>query len=185
MKHRILLINGSAQEPSINERYLSWVERKIPRDEMEVKRANLRYLRLPLFLGYETSRGDAVERWREMVGWADGYVLASPEYDHALSAVLKNAFEHLDGTDLTHNKPMMLFGSSPGQFGTVQAQHSIYPILRTYKIWLLPDELFISRADQKIDGDDNITDQQLAARVTELTEKFVKAVKLFGKFADV
>jgi len=181
MKHKILVINGSAQEPSVNDRYLNFIERLIEEnDDFEFKRANVRTLRLPLFLGYETSRGVAVERWRETVEWADGYILASPEYDHALPAALKNAFEHLDGTKALNDKPIFLLGCSTGQFGTLQAQHSLYPIFRTYKMWLMPDELFIPRADQKIDGNDKITDEKLAGRIKDLTEKFFRVVGLFS-----
>jgi NAD(P)H-dependent FMN reductase len=182
MKHKILTINGSAQEPSINDRYLNFIESIIEQNrEFEFKRANIRTLRLPLFLGYETSRGLAVEKWREMMDWADGYILASPEYDHALPAALKNAFEHLDGTDVMKEKPVFLLGCSTGQFGTLQAQHSLYPIFRTYKMWLMPDEMFIPRADQKIDGHDRITDETLAKRVSDLTAKFQETIKLFNK----
>jgi NAD(P)H-dependent FMN reductase len=134
-----------------------------------------------LFLGYETARGPAVEKWRETVAWADGYILASPEYNHALPAALKNAFEHLDGTDGMKDKPIFLLGCSTGQFGTLQAQHSLYPIFRTYSLWLMPDEMFIPRADQKIDGEDKIVDEKLAQRIESLTEKFLRTVKVFGK----
>lgn len=180
MKYKILTINGSAQEPSINDRYLGFIEQIINKnDDFEFKRANVRTLRLPLFLGYETSRGVAVEKWRELVGWADGYILASPEYNHALPAALKNAFEHLDGTDVMKNKPVFLLGCSTGQFGTLQAQHSLYPIFRTYSMWLMPDEMFIPRADQVIDGNDQITDNKLFKRIGDLTNKFLQTVKLF------
>ena len=179
MKQRILLISGSGQHESLNERYLSVFENLIAKNpSFTTKTARLRTMGLPLFLGYETSRGQVVEKWRAMVEEADGFVLASPEYDHALPAVLKNAFEHLDGTKGLENKSVLLFGASTGQFGTLQAQHSIYPILRTYKAWLLPHELFIPRADKIIDGDERVTDERVKQRITELTELFLRSVEV-------
>ena len=178
MKNKILIINGSAQEPLLNERYLSFIERVIKKEEgFEAKNISLRSLGLPLFLGNETSRGKTVEKWREVVEWADGFIIASPEYDHALPAVLKNSFEHLDGKGY-RDKPVMLIGATPGQFGTVQAQHSIYPILRTYGAWLVPDEVFIPRADKKIDGDDKITDETVSEKISSVTISFLRSVEV-------
>ncbi len=179
MKQKILLISGSAQHESLNERFLAVFERLIGANPgFEPKTIRLRTLDLPLFLGYETSRGQAVEKWRAAVEEADGFVLATPEYDHALPAVLKNAFEHLDGSNGLENKPVLLFGASTGQFGTLQAQHSIYPILRTYKAWLLPHELFIPRGDKIIDGDERVTDEKVNQRITELTTLFLRSVEV-------
>ena len=184
MKSKILLINGSAQEPSLNERYLSFVENIIKKEEgFEIKNVSMRTLGLPLFLGEETSRGNSVEKWREIVEWADGFVLASPEYDHALPAVLKNSFEHLDGKGYK-DKPVMLIGATPGQFGTVQAQHSIYPILRTYGAWLLPDEIFIPKANKKIDGNNVITDDMVSKRIKEITLKLLRSVEVLRQLRE-
>ncbi len=178
MKYKILLICGSAQEPSLNEKYLSVVEQHIAtHSSFEVKTVYMRTVGLPLFLGYETSRGAAVEKWRETVSWADGFVVASPEYDHALPAVLKNSFEHLDGVGY-RDKPVFLLGATTGRGATLQAQHSIYPILRTYGAWLMPDELFIPQADKQIDGNGRITSDGLAKRIEELTAKFLRSVEV-------
>ncbi|MEX1051906.1 MAG: NADPH-dependent FMN reductase [Patescibacteria group bacterium] len=178
MKQKILLICGSAQEPSLNEQYLEIVQKYIDQHEgYETKTVRMRTVGLPLFLGYETSRGAAVEKWRQSVAWADGFVIASPEYDHALPAVLKNSFEHLDGVGY-RDKPVFLLGATTGRGGTLQAQHSLYPILRTYGAWLMPDELFIPQADKQIDGDGRIISEALAKRVEELTAKFLRAVEV-------
>ncbi|MEX1123848.1 MAG: NADPH-dependent FMN reductase [Patescibacteria group bacterium] len=184
MTNKILLICGSAQEPSLNEKYLEIIEKNIAqRDGFETKVVRMRNLGLPLFLGYETSRGAAVEKWRETVAWADGFVIASPEYDHALPAVLKNSFEHLDGVGY-RDKPVMLLGATTGRGGTLQAQHSLYPILRTYGAWLMPDELFIPRADKQIDGDGRVVEPALAKRIEELTGKFLYSVEHFYRFRN-
>lgn len=185
MKQQILLVSGSAQQESVNERYLAVFDRLITKDPgYQTKTVRLRTLELPLFLGYVTSRSQAVGKWRTAVEEADGLVLATPEYDHALPAVLKNAFEHLDGSKGLENKPVLLFGASTGQFGTLQAQHSIYPILRTYKAWLLPPELYIARADKIIDGNDQVTDERVRQRITELTALFLRSVTVLRQLRD-
>lgn len=177
---KILLINGSSQDPSLNERYLQTCYRLLKKlSDFDYELANLRTLGLPLFIGYESSDNRQVEHWRDLVTSADGYVIASPEYHHALPALLKNAFEHLDEDEM-RGKVAMLIGASTGQFGTVVAQQSLYPILRTFGVWLYPDELFIPRAQKIIDAEGNVTDQILADRLQGVLSSFVESVKVMS-----
>lgn len=181
---KILLVNGSGQDPSLNERYLQICYRLLKNlSDFDCEIVNLRSLKLPLFIGYESSDNRQVEHWRELVSNADGYLIASPEYHHALPAILKNAFEHLDEDEM-RGKVAMLIGASTGQFGTVRAQQSLYPILRTFGVWLYPDEVFFPRGQKTIDAEGNITDQKLADRLQGVISCFVESVKVMSNLRE-
>lgn len=70
----------------------------------------------------------AVARLRRQVEEADALVIASPEYNHGIPGVLKNA---LDWLSRPHNgsplkgKPVLIVTSSPAITGGVRAQYQI------------------------------------------------------------
>ena len=70
----------------------------------------------------------AVLRLREQIALADAVVISSPEYNHGIPGVLKNA---LDWASRPHNgsplkgKPILIITSSPAFTGGVRAQYQI------------------------------------------------------------
>ena len=70
----------------------------------------------------------AVQRFRDQIAGADGLVISSPEYNHGIPGVLKNA---LDWASRPHNgsplrdKPVLIVTSSPAVTGGVRAQYQI------------------------------------------------------------
>lgn len=70
----------------------------------------------------------AVQHLRDQIAKADGLVIVSPEYNHGIPGVLKNA---LDWASRPHNgsplrgKPVLIVTSSPAVTGGVRAQHQI------------------------------------------------------------
>ena len=70
----------------------------------------------------------AVLRLREQIALADAVVISSPEYNHGIPGVLKNA---LDWASRPHNgsplkgKPVLIITSSPAFTGGVRAQYQI------------------------------------------------------------
>ncbi|MES3021634.1 MAG: NADPH-dependent FMN reductase [Pseudomonadota bacterium] len=69
-----------------------------------------------------------VERLRRQIAEADGLVIASPEYNHGIPGVLKNALDWVsrphNGSVLKH-KPVLIITSSPASTGGVRAQYQI------------------------------------------------------------
>jgi chromate reductase, NAD(P)H dehydrogenase (quinone) len=69
-----------------------------------------------------------VHRFRAQIVAADGLVISSPEYNHGMPGVLKNA---LDWASRPHNssplkrKPTLIITSSPAFTGGVRAQYQI------------------------------------------------------------
>ena len=85
---------------------------------------------LPLFNQdlYVDPLPDAVARFRAQIAAAEGIVIVSPEYNHGVPGVLKNA---LDWASRPHNgsplkeKPVLIATSSHAFTGGVRAQHQI------------------------------------------------------------
>jgi len=84
---------------------------------------------LPLFNpDLETSPPEVVAQWRSLIGRADAVVIASPEYAHGVTGVLKNALDWLVGGPEFYQKPVALFNASPR---AVHAMASLREIVTT------------------------------------------------------
>lgn len=100
---KLLIVTGSVRPNSVNRSVVEAVKKDLAaRDSVTVTVADLAELQLPFFDaalppsadGYEIPH-DSVKQWSELVVEADGVVLVAPEYNHALSAVMKNALDWL------------------------------------------------------------------------------------------
>lgn len=125
--HRLLAISGSLRKQAYSKAIL------IALADATVSEAEFDYAdigELPLFNQdlYVEPLPPAVERFRRQIAAADGLVIASPEYNHGIPGVLKNA---LDWASRPHNgsplknKPVLIVSSSPAVTGGVRAQYQI------------------------------------------------------------
>jgi NAD(P)H-dependent FMN reductase len=96
MKPRILVILGSTREGRIGETVARWLLRKLEaRTEAELELVDLRDYPLPIYEGPSGDRpSPAVQRWKDTVASADGYIVVTPEYNHGYPAGLKSALDH-------------------------------------------------------------------------------------------
>lgn len=87
---------------------------------------------LPLFNpDLETSPPAAVVSFRETIAAADALLIASPEYAHGISGVLKNALDWLVSFEGVVGKPVALVNTSPRAH---HARDSLAEVLRTMSL---------------------------------------------------
>jgi chromate reductase len=125
--HRLLAISGSLRKQAYSKAVLAALA------EATASEAQFDYAdigELPLFNQdlYVEPLPASVERWRRQIAAADGLVIASPEYNHGIPGVLKNALDWVsrphNGSPLK-NKPVLIITSSPAVTGGVRAQYQI------------------------------------------------------------
>ncbi len=109
---RILAISGSLRAASLNSALLRAVVGLAPagmRVELFTELGNL-----PLFNpDLEITDLAPVARFHARLAEADGVVIASPEYAHGVTGVIKNALDWMVGSEVFVNKPVALFNASP------------------------------------------------------------------------
>lgn len=92
-----------------------------------------------------------VQSLRKAIAAADGLLIATPEYNHSIPGVLKNALDWLsrespDGEVLAE-KPVAVLGASSGPWGTRLAQASLRQVLHTCGALVMPaPTLFVASA---------------------------------------
>jgi chromate reductase, NAD(P)H dehydrogenase (quinone) len=118
---------------------------------------------------------EPVERFRQAIREADGLLIATPEYNHGVPGVTKNAIDWasrpprqsaLDG------KPVAIFGASPGITGTARGQSQLRQAFEFTNSYCMPQpEVLVYQAHQKFDAEGHLTD----AKTREFLGKFLVA----------
>lgn len=108
----VLAISGSLRAASINSAFCRIVAQLAPPSLHVTVYPGLG--ELPLFNpDLEPHPPDAVQAFRSAVGGADALLIASPEYAHGISGVLKNALDWLVSYEGTVCKPVAVINTSP------------------------------------------------------------------------
>ncbi len=113
---------------------------------------------------------------------ADMYLIASPEYNHSYSGVLKNAIDWLSrGSRPLKGKVAVVFGASNGTMGTVRAQRDIKPVLQDVGLFVLAKpEVYVRDADNAFDEKGMLKDQKVLEQLKTLvinTLEFAKKIR--------
>lgn len=121
----------------------------------------------------EAGPPDAVQQLRARVHAADALLLATPEYNHSFTPVLKNALDWASrprASAALRFKPVAVIGAGGG-FGTARAQLAIRPVLVSNEMYMLPKpDLYVSNAPQHFDADGDLTDERVRAAVAGVVE---------------
>jgi chromate reductase len=140
---------------------------------------------IPLYNADVEAAGDPppVARLKDAVRTADGLLIASPEYNHGVSGVLKNTIDWLSRpprTSVLANRPVAIMGASTGVTGTARGQQQLrLTLLATQMNLLTRPEILVGRAPEKFDGDGRLIDQPTRELVTKLLEGL--AAHILGK----
>ena len=133
---------------------------------------------LPMFNADLT--GDAtplsVERVRRAVRQADGLLLVTPEYNHGVPGVLKNAIDWLSqplADSALDGKPTALMGASTGQAGTARGQSQLrQSFVLTNTPAMLRPEVLVGRAQDKFDTTGRLVDEATRRFVRDFLDRF-------------
>lgn len=107
---------------------------------------------------------------------ADGVIISTPEYDHAVTASLMNALSWLSyGIYPFVDKPVMITGASYGTLGSSRAQAHLRQILNApeLKARIMPSsEFLLGHSLQAFDEEGNLKDQNQVAELEGLFRDF-------------
>ena len=163
---RILAISGSLRRDSHNTRLLRAAAGLLPPGaELELLDGEL--LRaIPHYDEDLRAAGEpaAVSAVRARVAAADAILVATPEYNHSLPSVLKNALDWLSrplGDSPFQGKDVAVVGASTGMFGAVWAQAEARKVLGAVGGRVSDAELPVPGAGEQFDEDGALRDAAL------------------------
>jgi chromate reductase len=119
-----------------------------------------------------------VEQLRSAVRRADGLHLLTPDYNHGVPGVLKNAIDWLSQPlrqSALDGKPTALMGASTGLSGTARSQSQLRQafVLTNSPVMQQP-EVLVGRAHEKFDATGGLTDQLTREFVAEFLKRLAQ-----------
>ncbi len=171
---RILGFAGSLRKESYNRSLLAAARALAPAG-MNIEIFDL--AEVPLYNGDVEAAEDpaGVKRFKEAIRAADGVLMVTPEYNHGVPGVMKNAIDWASRPPQTaalSGKPVAIMGASPGLTGTARGQSQLRQAFEFTNSYAMPQpEFLLSKASEKFDSDGQLTDE--ATR--QFLEKFLIA----------
>lgn len=178
----ILALAGSLRKGSFNRKLLRYAVEGARAAGGEVEELGPEWLELPLYNG-DLERDGAypaeVEAWRSKIKGCDGMLIASPEYNHGMSGVLKNAIDWASRpANAFSGKIAASFGTSSGAFGTARSQMNVRLCLTPLNVWIVPKTVLVPHAASAFDETGHLTSQQLAEDLRAVGRTVVKAARV-------
>ena len=101
---KLAVILGTVRTGRHSEKIAKWVTTEASRiDGVEAELVDLKDFPLPFFeessspqFTPDRKAAPDVQKWLDKVAEFEAYVIVTPEYNHSIPGVLKNAFDHLD-----------------------------------------------------------------------------------------
>jgi chromate reductase, NAD(P)H dehydrogenase (quinone) len=159
---RIIGMVGSLRAGSYNRALLRAAQEMAP-STLRIEVAEL--VDLPMFNADVDALGTpaAVTELRIRIRDADGMLLVTPEYNHGVPGVLKNAIDWLSQPlrgNVLEGKPTAIMGASTGMAGTARAQSQLRQsfVLTNTPVMLQP-EVLVGRAQERFDPGGRLTDE--------------------------
>ncbi len=167
---------GSLRKDSYNMKLVKHIQEKFP--ELGIEIADISHL--PFFNEeIEADPGQTVRDFQALVKSADAVIVATPEYNASMPAVLKNAIDWVsrEGKEMA-GKKVLIMGASMGALGTVKAQIHLRDVLDTVGVaaYVMPaaggNDIFVGAAHTKFDDNGQLTDGPTAQFISMVVERF-------------
>jgi len=178
---RVLGIAGSLRAGSYNRALLRAAQEEAPLG-MEIQLYEI--ASIPLYNADVEARGDPepVLAFKAAIRAAEALLVATPEYNHGVPGVLKNAVDWASRPHRTSPldcKPVAIMGATAGRGSTFQAQAQLREaFVYTGSCTLTQPELSLSRAGAAFDDAGRLTDPDARSALRELLEAFAQWVRV-------
>ncbi len=177
---KILAFAGSTRTDSFNKKLVQIAANGARNLGATVTYIDLRDFPMPLYdedLEKSSGMPVAARQFKELMVDHDGLLIASPEYNGSLSAVLKNAIDWAS-RPAAGDPPLVAFAgkvaaimsTSPGGLGGLRGLGHLRIILSGIKVLVLPEQIAVGNAYDAFAADGSLKDEKQQAAIAALGE---------------
>ena len=178
MVARILALAGSTRTQSFNKKLVRVAADGARTAGAAVTEIDLRDYPLPLYDGdleAESGLPGQAKALRRVFLAHDGLLIAAPEYNGSISAVLKNAIDWLSrphqgepALACFEGKVAGLMAASPGRLGGLRGLAHVRQILGGIRVLVIPEQQAVANAAQAFGETGALADEKQAAAVAAI-----------------
>ncbi|MBM7642533.1 NADPH-dependent FMN reductase [Streptococcus loxodontisalivarius] len=177
---KLIALVGTNSDQSTNRQLLHYMSRHFS-DKADIEVVEIKDI--PFFnKGIMGNLPEIVVSIEAKIAEADGLIISTPEYDHAIPAALMNALEWFSvGSHPLVDKPVMITGASYGTLGSSRAQAQLRQILDAPELraYIMPSsEYHLSHSLQAFDEAGDLKDAEKIAELDALFEDFLRFVAI-------
>lgn len=175
---KILAFAGSTRTDSFNKKLVKIAAQGARAAGADATFVDLRDFPMPLFdedLEAKEGLPESARQFKDLLLAHDGLLIASPEYNSSLTAVLKNAIDWASRPAEGEaplgcfiGKVAALMSASPGALGGLRGLVHLRSILGNIKVIVLPDQIAVPKAYEAFDPDGNLKDSKQQAAIERL-----------------
>lgn len=184
MSVSVLVIPGSTRTDAFSKKLARVAAHSIDQTGATATLIDLREFPLPLYDGdLEATIGlpEQAIRLRQLVQRHDALLIASPEYNSSIPAVLKNALDWVSrpyaaepGVSAYRDKVAALLSSSPGALGGLRGLVHLRQILQNVGCLVISEQFALGNAGAAFDEDGQLTDPKQAAGVAAVARRLLE-----------
>jgi chromate reductase len=182
-KPRILALAGSARSASLNRQLISIAAREARSAGAEVSLIDLRDFPMAIYDGDEEARTGvppAALALRSLFASHDGVLVATPEHNGSVPALLKNALDWCsrptqgqDGLAPFRGKSVALLAASPSPFGGIRSVAHLRGIFSKMGANVMADEVLVPAAGTAFSDDGQLLNQMTGKLTAQLAASLV------------
>ena len=175
---KLLAFSGSLRKHSYNQAIVSCAAQGAQAVGAEVTVVHLGDYSAPLFCeDLEAQQGmpEAARQFKTLLTEHDGFIIASPEYNSAFSAALKNAIDWASRMDegetplaAFKGKSAILMAASPGALGGLRGLASLRTLLGNLGMLVHPTQQAIPKVHTLVDENGVVQDDKTIAKLHNL-----------------
>lgn len=178
---KIKIILGSVRTNRAGKAVADWVVKNINKNETAVNfelidliNINLPFMDEPVSpMASKNYVHEHTKKWSRIIDSSDGFIFITPEYNHGVSPVLKNAVDFL--YQEWRDKPVALIGY--GGSGARDSIRQLREILDFVGLKPLENQIGIGKIWEAFDENGNINAKLVRGDLNELVEKLISAIK--------
>jgi chromate reductase, NAD(P)H dehydrogenase (quinone) len=179
---RVLVFSASMRAGSLNTKLARLAVEALERTGVEVDHATMREFDCPSYDGdLEDAAGipEGAQELRRRLEAADGFVIASPEYNASMPGILKNTIDWTSRhrPQPFHQKHCLLLSASPSMVGGNRSLWSLRVPLEHLGARVYPDMFSLAQAHQGLDENGRLTNAVLGERLGQTVADWADMVE--------
>lgn len=191
MSVKLLAFAGSLRSGSLNKQLVKAAAQYAEEAGAEVTYIDLNDFDLPLY-NQDLEKGNGlpepVKKLKGLMKEHHGFLIATPEYNSALSGVLKNMIDWVsrreegeEKLEVFTGKTACIMTASPGGLGGIRGLPILRLILSHVNVLVIPKQVAFGGAHEGFNDDGTIKNESAASRVQAMAQELVQVTTGLNK----